>query len=173
MALKNKNTVKFQQVKGQRGHFGAQVQIKGMKQAQRLMGRLDEDFKKRFKDIHKGAADIVADEARKLVPVGRHQRKSKSYRTYTTGALKNSIRTTGTAKGGIIRVGKKKIPYAGRIHFGDVGGKLDRLGRRMDIKGDAFIYRAADIRFRQVVKYYDDELEQILDDAIKVATRGR
>ena len=137
------------------------------------MGRLDADFKKRFKDIHKGAADIVAEEARKRVPVGRAQKKSRSYRTYTTGALKKSIRTSGTAKGGIIRVGKKKIPYAGRIHFGDVGGQIDRLGRRMDIQPNPFIYRSADIKFRQVVKYYNDELEEILDDAIKAAKRGR
>ena len=102
------NTVKFHQTPGKRGHFGAQVQIKGLKQAQRLMGRLDDDFKRRFKEIHKGAADIVADEARKLVPVGRPQRKSRSYRTYTSAALKNSIRTSGTNKGGIVRVGKKK-----------------------------------------------------------------
>lgn len=137
------------------------------------MGRLDEDFKKRFKEIHKGAADIVAEEARKRVPVGRAQKKSRSYRTYTTGALKKSIRTSGTAKGGIIRVGKKKIPYAGRIHFGDVGGQIDGLGRRMDIQPNPFIYRSADIKFRQVVKYYNDELEEILDDAIKAAKRGR
>ena len=167
------NTVKFHQTPGKRGHFGAQVQIKGLKQAQRLMGRLDDDFKRRFKEIHKGAADIVADEARKLVPVGRPQRKSRSYRTYTSAALKNSIRTSGTNKGGIVRVGKKKIPYAGRIHFGDVGGKVDRLGRRMAIKPNQFVYRAADIKFRQVVRYYNRELEDILDDAIEAAKRGR
>ena len=171
--MAKRNTVNFQQVRGQRGHFGAQVQIKGLRQAQRLMGRLDEDFKKRFKEIHKGAADIVADEARKRVPVGRTQRKSRSYRTYTTGALKKAIRTSGTAKGGIISVGKKKIPYAGRIHFGDIGGQRDRLGRRMDIKPNPFIYRSADIKFRQVVNYYNDELEEILDDAIEVSQRGR
>ena len=167
------NTVSFQQIPGKKGHFGAQVQIKGLKQAQRLMGRLDEDFKTRFKQIHKGAADIVADEARKLVPVGRTQRRSRSYRTYSAAALKNSIRTSGTAKGGIVRVGKKKIPYAGRVHFGDVGGKVDQLGRKMDIKPNEFVYRAADIKFRQVVRYYNRELEQILDDAIEVANRGR
>ena len=32
-----------------------------------MMGQIDADFKKRFKDIHKGAADIVADEARRPV----------------------------------------------------------------------------------------------------------
>ena len=47
------------------------------------MGRLDADFKKRFKDIHKGAADIVAEEARKLAPK-------------QSGRLRNDIRTSGT-----------------------------------------------------------------------------
>jgi hypothetical protein len=39
--------------------------------------------------------------------------------------------------------------------------------------GTPFIYEAADAKFREVVDYYDDELEEILDDAIKVAHRGR
>ena len=106
-----------------------------------MMGKIDADFKKRFKDIHKGAADIIADEARRRAPV-------------RSGRLKRDIRTSGTTKGGVVRVGRKKLPYAGRVIF-----------------GDPITFR--DLRFRQVVKYYDDELEQILDDAIKVATRGR
>lgn len=170
--MAKRNTVKFSEI-GKKGQTGAQIQIKGMRQAYRLMGRLDDDFRTRFKGIHKGAADIVADEARKIAPVGPRQRKSRSYRTYSPAALKRSIRTSGTAKGGIVRVGKKKIPYAGRIHFGDIGGTRDKLGRRMTIKEQPFVYRAADIRFRQVVNYYEDQLEEILDDAIKVAKRGR
>lgn len=137
------------------------IEIKGLRQAQRIMGRLDADFKKRFKDIHKGAADIVAEEARKIAP-------------RRTGRLRNDIRTSGTTKGGVVRVGRKKIPYAGRVLFGDPVTFRDRLMRGAQRRRvpQPFIYKAADIQFRNVVDYYNDELEVILDDAIEVAKRG-
>ena len=138
------------------------IEIKGLKQAQRLMGRIDADFKKRFKDIHKGAADIVADEARRQAPV-------------RSGRLRNDIRTSGTTKGGVVRVGRKKIPYVGRVLFGDPVTFTDRLMRRAQTRRtpQPFIYKAADIQFRNVVDYYEDEIEEILDDAIEAANRGR
>ena len=137
------------------------IEIKGLRQAQRIMGQIDADFKKRFKDIHKGAADIVADEARRQAPV-------------RSGRLKKDIRTSGTTKGGVVRVGRKKIPYVGRVVFGDPVTFRDRLMRRAQSRRtpQPFIYKAADIQFRNVVDYYNDELEQILDDAIE-ANRGK
>ena len=126
------------------------------------MGRIDADFRKRFKDIHKGAADIVAEEARRRAPV-------------RSGRLRKDIRTSGTAKGGVVRVGRKRIPYVGRVIFGDPVTFRDQLMRRAQTRrvGSPFIYDAADAKFREVVDYYDDELEEILDDAIEAAKRGR
>ena len=126
------------------------------------MGRIDADFRKRFKDIHKGAADIVAEEARRRAPV-------------RSGRLRKDIRTSGTAKGGVVRVGRKRIPYVGRVIFGDPVTFRDRLMRRAQTRrvGSPFIYDAADAKFREVVDYYDEELEEILDDAIEAAKRGR
>jgi len=126
------------------------------------MGRIDADFRKRFKDIHKGAADIVAEEARRQAPV-------------RSGRLRKDIRTSGTAKGGVVRVGRKRIPYVGRVIFGDPVTFRDQLMRRAQTRrvGSPFIYDAADAKFREVVDYYDDELEAILDDAIEAAKRGR
>ena len=134
------------------------IEIKGLKRANRLMKDLDGDFKKQFKDIHKGAADIVADEARRLAPV-------------KSGQLRRSIRTSGTTKGGVIRIGKKKIPYAGRVTFGDPTSLYGRIrgGGGIKIKGNPFFYEAADRQFKEVVQYYDEELERILDRALKAA----
>jgi len=138
------------------------IEIKGLRQAQRIMGRIDADFRKRFKDIHKGAADIVAEEARRQAPV-------------RSGRLRKDIRTSGTAKGGVVRVGRKRIPYVGRVIFGDPVTFRDRLMRRAQTRrvGSPFIYDDADAKFREVVDYYDEELEEILDDAIEAAKRGR
>lgn len=135
-----------------------QIKIVGLKRAMRLMKDLDGDFKKQFKDIHKGAADIVAEEARRLAPV-------------KTGRLRSSIRTSGTNKGGIIRIGKKKIPYAGRVTFGDPTSLYGRIagGGGIKIKGNPFFYDAADREFKKVVDYYNVELEQILDRALKAS----
>ena len=72
------------------------IEIQGLKQAQRIMGRLDADFKKRVKDIHKGAADIMAEEARKQAP-------------RDTGRLKNDIGHSGTANGSGGRGGGKRL----------------------------------------------------------------
>lgn len=134
------------------------IEIKGLKRAMRLMKDLDGDFKTQFKDIHKGAADIVADEARRLSPV-------------KTGRLRQSIRTSGTTKGGVIRIGKKKIAYAGRVTFGDPTSLFGRIagGGGIKIKGNPFFYEAADRQFEQVVQYYDRELEQVLDRALKAS----
>jgi hypothetical protein len=72
-------------------------------------------------------------------------------------------------------VGRKKIPYVGRVLFGDPVTFTDRLMRRAQTRRtpQPFIYKAADIQFRNVVDYYEDELEEILDDAIEAANRGR
>ena len=126
------------------------IEIKGLKRAMRLMKDLDGDFKTQFKDIHKGAADIVADEARRLSPV-------------KSGRLRRSIRTSGTTK--------KKIPYAGRVTFGDPTSLFGRIagGGGIKIKGNPFFYEAADRQFTEVVEYYDEELERILDRALKAS----
>ena len=135
-----------------------QIKIVGLKRAMRLMKDLDGDFKKQFKDIHKGAADIVAEEARRRAPV-------------KTGRLRQSIRTSGVNKGGIIRIGKKKIPYAGRVTFGDPTSLYGRIrgGGGIKIKGNSFFYDAAESKLKKVVDYYNVELEEILDRALKAS----
>jgi hypothetical protein len=61
------------------------------------------------------------------------------------------------------------------VLFGDPVTFTDRLTRRAQQRRvpQPFIYKAADIQFRNVVDYYNEELEDILDDAIEVANRGR
>jgi len=153
------------------------IEIKGLKQAVRLMRRLDKAFVDDFKGIHKGAADIVAEEVNRRVPVSTGNKRSAAKRArghslYHSGALKRTIRTSGTQRGGVVRIGKKKVPYAGRIIFGDPPGRFDDKGRRMNIPPNPFFYEAADAKFTQVVDYYERELEDILDRAIKQAKRG-
>jgi hypothetical protein len=48
--------------------------------------------------------------------------------------------------------------------FGRIAG-----GGGIKIKGNPFFYEAADRQFTEVVEYYDEELEQILDRALKAS----
>lgn len=58
-----------------------------------------------LKRVNKDAADVVARSARAAVPV-------------RSGRLAASIRTAGTQSNGVIRAGRKSVPYAGPIHWG-------------------------------------------------------
>ena len=58
-----------------------------------------------LKAAHAAAAQFVADTAAARAPV-------------RTGALANSIRSSGTKRAGVIRAGNKAVPYAGPIHWG-------------------------------------------------------
>ncbi|GAA1790917.1 HK97 gp10 family phage protein [Leucobacter iarius] len=59
-----------------------------------------------MKEAHAKAAGIVEGETRRRVPRG------------ATGRLAGSIRSSGTKTAGVIRAGRKSIPYAGVIHWG-------------------------------------------------------
>lgn len=58
-----------------------------------------------LKAAHRAAADIAARASADLAPV-------------RTGRLKQTVRASGTKTAGIIRAGKKRVPYAGPIHWG-------------------------------------------------------
>ncbi|MBF6085298.1 HK97 gp10 family phage protein [Nocardia cyriacigeorgica] len=80
------------------------VQIDGAARLRRTMRRAGVDMTV-LKDANKEAADTAATASRPLVP----QR---------TGRLLATIRTAGTTRAGIIRAGRKRVPYAGPIHWG-------------------------------------------------------
>lgn len=58
-----------------------------------------------LKDANRHAANIASDASAPLAP-------------FRTGALRRSVRSSGTVSAGIIRAGRKRVPYAGPIHWG-------------------------------------------------------
>lgn len=80
------------------------VEVDGARELRRTLRAAGDDLED-LKAANLAAANIAAGAAR-----GRAPRK--------TGALAGDIRASGTKTAGIIRAGRKRIPYAGPIHWG-------------------------------------------------------
>lgn len=89
----------------------------------------------------KEAAEIVAGEARTLVPV-------------RTGKLRDSIRVGGQQRKVIVRAGGARVPYANPIHWGWF---------RRGIKPNQFFSRAIATNIDAIYKKYFDNLQRLLN----------
>lgn len=58
-----------------------------------------------LRDANRRAAGVAAGASRPLAP-------------FRTGRLSASVRSSGTISAGVIRAGRKSVPYAGAIHWG-------------------------------------------------------
>ena len=89
----------------------------------------------------KSAAEIVAGEARTLVPV-------------KTGKLRGSIRTATQQRKAIVRAGGARVPYANPIHWGWF---------RRGINPNQFFSRAINPNIDKIYKQYFDNLQRLID----------
>lgn len=80
------------------------VEVVGLSRLARTMKRASVDISE-LKDLNRQAADAVAPVARSTAP-------------RRTGRLAGDVRTAGTQRAGIVRVGRGSVPYAGPIHWG-------------------------------------------------------
>ena len=127
----------------------ARVEIKGYGQLRRQLKRLGDEAIDGLKQLNKEVADIVADTARPNIPV-------------RSGRLKETLRTSGTARGGYVRLGKKAVPYPGPIHFGWPNRPDPTQGwRGGPIRPNPFLYEAMDRRVGEVLGAYSKYLETL------------
>lgn len=117
----------------------AAVQVEGAKQLRKALEAMGDEAVAELKAVNLEAAEIVAKAARPLVP-----RK--------TGALEATVRASGTKTRGAVRAGKKKVPYAGVIHF----GWPDR-----NITPQPFLYDAIDRRRDEVIAAYEKNVQNL------------
>jgi hypothetical protein len=94
-----------------------------------------------LKTLHGDAAKIVKQDALGRVPV-------------KSGRLRQSLRSSGTQRAGVVRAGFASVPYAGPIHFG---------WAKHHIRPQPFLYDAKDARHDEVVQ----SLEQAIDALIR------
>ena len=116
------------------------IEIDGLGRLLRNLKQLDPDIIADIKETHRDAAERVASSARPNVP-------------RRTGKLQASLRVGVTVKSGVVRIGKKAVPYAGPIHFG-------WPARR--IKPQPFLYDALDARRAELTRLYSDRLVELV-----------
>jgi len=116
-----------------------EIKIEGAKQLQRALRQV-EGGTANLKEAHLAGAKIVEREAVGIVP-----RRS--------GALADSIRSTGQARQGVVRAGRAKVPYANVIHFGFP---------RRNIAPQPFLYDAVDSRRQEVLDAYGVDVNKVI-----------
>lgn len=79
--------------------------VVGQKRFVQTMRKAGADMKE-LKDVNRQAANIALPAVRTLTPRGK------------SGKLAASIRVGATQKAGVIRAGRKSVPYAGVINYG-------------------------------------------------------
>jgi len=94
---------------------------------------------KDFKTINKLIAENVAGDARSRAP-------------RDSGTLAGDIRGGGTKTRAYVSVGRKKIPYAGPIHFG---------WPARNIQAQPFLYEAIDSRADDVREVYAKRVDEL------------
>ena len=120
------------------------VHITGGRETRKQFEELGEAAVDELKAVNLEGAEIVSEAALALVPV-------------MSGTLYNTIRAAATKTRGSVRAGfKSRAPYAGRIHFGDPGG---RTGKR--IRPNPFLYNAMDKRRDEVAIAYEDHIKKL------------
>lgn len=126
-----------------------QLELVGYRQLKRELRQLGDEAVESLKQTNKQAADLVADTARPEIPV-------------RSGRLKGTLRTTGTMRGGVVRLGRKAVPYAGPIHFGWPNRPDAAKGwRGGPIAPNPFLYDAMDKRVQDVMDVYSKYLETL------------
>jgi hypothetical protein len=115
------------------------IEIEGLHKMRRALIKLDDAARDDFKQAGYQAAEIVVNEAKRLVPV-------------RSGKLGKTIRAHKVVSGAKVSAGRTTVPYAGAIHFG---------WARRNIRPNPFLYDAADNRVNDVMNEYFDQMYEI------------
>lgn len=131
------------------------VRVEGLTELRRNLRQLgDKGLTTDLRDAHKGAAEVVASQARSLAPS-------------RTGRLRASIRAGGTQTKGYVAGGKKSVPYFGWIDF---GGRIRQPTRNRTLyrpympKG-RILYKALSMRYDQARGIYDRKVGDLVRKA--------
>lgn len=118
------------------------VKVTGSKELRKIARKAeDKDAQKALRAGHKSAADIVAKETKRTIPVD-------------SGALRASVKPRGSLSEGKLAIGGARAPYAGRVLYGDPIPGI----RKQPVHLDAVADKLGDVR---------DEIEQLYRDVAK------
>lgn len=137
-----------------------EVKVEGVTELARQLRRAGAGTKDAVKDANRSAAEKVVRAALPNVPV-------------RTGRLKASVRALASQKSGRAVAGKAAVPYAAAIHWGEGSGNVNFGGggsvRRpnRNIRGNPFLWEAADRMLNQVIEEYEGEISDLLDRTVR------
>lgn len=115
------------------------IEVEGGPQLQRAFKKLG-DRADDLKGLHGDIGEMVADTAESLVPV-------------ESGELQESISSSSRKTGATVLAGRRSVPYAGPIHFG---------WRARNIEPQPFLYDALDDRRDDIVRRYNDGIDDLV-----------
>lgn len=118
--------------------LGAAIEVDNLPQLRRHLRDTGIGYEE-LKGVGLEAAQIVADDAEPRAP-------------FLEGHIQSTIRAAGQAKGGVVRAGSARYPYAGIEHFG---------WPARDIPPDPFLYDALDARRSDVVLTYQKGVDAV------------
>lgn len=119
----------------------ARVQVIGGARLRRTLRQAGVDMKQ-LRDANRQAAASILPIAVGMAPVGHTLR------------LKGSLRTAATNRAGILRAGRKSVPYAGVVHWGN-----PHRGTR----AQPWIMRAAQDNEAVWMKVYMEKIDDVLN----------
>ena len=148
------------------------VRIVNQRKVEKALRALGNDAVNDLKKAHAQAAKIVEQAARPKVPVRSGSSSQVSGKPYwpnpnskrSPGALKGTLRSGASSRAGVVRIGKKLVPYAGPVHYG-WPTRPDRAKgwRGGPIPPNPFLYDALDERRSEVEEAFVRYLEDIRD----------
>ena len=121
------------------------IHVDGLDELRRELRKAkDSELDADMKQIHAELAREVVDRASPNVPV-------------RTGGLRASLRSAGTVRDAIGRVGRASVPYAAPIHWG---------WKARNIEPRPFLTNAAEQLERDITDRYDRQVAQMLDRVV-------
>lgn len=133
--------------------MSSSIEIRNLDAYRRHLRRLGDEAKADLKRVNLDAARDVMVEAQRRAP-----RRS--------GRLAGSIRASGQLGAGVVRAGRKAVPYAAPVHFGWATrprrpwGTPGRVGGG-PIAPNPFLYDAVDARRNSVLRRYEVEMARL------------
>ena len=148
-----------------------QVSVVNQRKVERALRAIGKDAVDELKTAHLESAKIVERAARPKVPVRSGNTSKISGTPYwdaprrnSPGALKGTLRSGASSRAGVVRIGKKLVPYAGAVHYGWPTRPNPTKGwRGGPIAPNPFLYEALDERRREVEDTFYRYLENIKD----------
>lgn len=147
-----------------------QVSVVNQRKVERALRAIGKDAVDELRDAHLKSAQIVERAARPKVPVRSGDTSQISGKPYwpmrrpAGGQLKGTLRSGASSRAGVVRIGKKLVPYAGPIHYGwPTRPNPPARWYGGPIPPNTFLYDALDERRKEVEDAFYGYLENIKD----------